>query len=432
MTAPNAVTDLAVTRVTQTTALVTWSLPTTGDDPTSVGYVLASTTPASTESVSLPADAVSAQLTGLIPGVEYRVTVTPSNSDGGVNPAAATFTTLEDTSMTILQADLTRIQVGIEATEGTPVAASMSVPYSDGSVTPTVERTLLEEHGTVMADTTDVITKRMTELSLTQNLDSETIIPALLCSLAQTAPGNPTPKVWSFEPKIDGPSVLSSATWEFAETDGAASPHSYQGQFSAARCTALGISASDAGVAQLTTTWMGRATKPLSAPAKAAEPARTVFAAGWFGVWIDDTWAKLGSTKWGTVRSVSVDIEPGLTQADALTARADLDPEYWRRDRIRGSMSLTVDHDERGTDELTHWADGDLRFVRVAVGNGAAGAAKRSIEIDFVGRYITSPDVLASSDGQMTLDLDLQLRADVSTSTARMLAVRVTNGLSSV
>ena len=75
----------------------------------------------------------------------------------------------------ILQADLTELQAGIETTAGTLVAATRKLPFTDGSYSPMIERKTLEERGTVLADTDDVIVRRGSELEITQELDTSTI-----------------------------------------------------------------------------------------------------------------------------------------------------------------------------------------------------------------------------------------------------------------
>ena len=103
-----------------------------------------------------------------------------------------------------------------------------------------------------------------------------------------------------------------------------------------------------------------------------------------------------------------------------------MDISYWRRGRIRGGLTLVVDHDGDAGSELAKWEAGDLRYIRVEATNGETGANLRKVTIDTCGRYIESPDVLSSDGPQHTLDLATQLRAD---SDNNILRIEITNGL---
>ena len=326
---------------------------------------------------------------------------------------------------TILQSDLDELQVGIETTAGTLVAATQKVPFVSATLRPTQERKTLEERGTVLADTTDVVTRQGVELELTEELNTETIIAALLCCVETVTPSTAAnmPQEWEFTPTVTVPSTLDTATWEYNLTDGSAAVH--RGRFGFARPTALSIEATT-GTATLTTTWMGRARQTLSAAAALTPPARFIVPSMLFSVFIDDTWATLGTTRYGLTRSLSFQLDPGLVAAEALAGRADLDMTHWRRGRIRGGVSVEVDHDGDASAELAHWEAGDLRFIRLEASNGAAGDDLRKLVIDTCGRYIDTPDVIASDGAQHTLALDTQLRADDSNN---ILRVAISNGL---
>ena len=367
------------------------------------------------------------QIDRLAADTAYDVQVVATNSDGdSPRSDSLTVTTQEAEDMTILQSDLTKIQIGVETTAGTLVAATQRVPFTGASYTPTVERETLEEMGNVLADVDDVVVMRGSELELTEVLSTETLIPALLCSLASVASSaEGGAREWEFTPAVTSPSALGTATIEIDETDGGSS--GYKGRFGFARATALSIEASD-GIAQLTTTWTGRAKQPLANAANVTPPARWIIPAALFKCYINDSWATLGDTAVGVVRSFTLDVDPGVAGAEALTGRADLDVSYWRRGRIRGNLNMVVDHDADTTSELAHWEAGDLRYVRLAATNGASGAAHRSLTIDLCTRYIDSPDVLAMSDDVHTLDLASQLRADSGNNIMR---VTVINGLTS-
>ena len=366
---------------------------------------------------------LTATIPDLDPDTPHDVAVRAVNSDGdGPWSAALVASTQEDPIMPLLQADLTAVQIGIESASnpGDLVAATRRILYTDGSYEPIVQRQTLEERGAVLADTTDVVTMRGSTLDLTEELSPETVVAPLLCALAAVDPTtDDSARLWTFQPAVNAPTGLRTATIEVAETDGAAG--NYRGRFGHARPTSISIEAST-DTATLSTTWMGRRRQALTTPSSAAPPDRWIIPAAAFEVSIDPNWAALGTTKVGVVRSLALTIDPGLTEAQALAGRSDLDAAYWRRGRIRGNLELTVDHDDDTTDELSHFETGALRYVRLHAHNGGDAAAARALTIDAVVRWIDTPDVLAADGPTHTLDLAGQLRADAAGNILRIAA----------
>ena len=320
-----------------------------------------------------------------------------------------------------LNRDLTEVQFGLEATAGTLVAATRLFPFTDGSYSPTISFKTLDEVRGINADYDDIIAQRGSELQLTQELDFENLIPAFECAFANVMAVGSDPYERTYTPARTSFSPLATATIEVAETDGV---DTYRKHFGLARPTAISIEAADE-TAQLVTTWMGRAAQDLTAPAAVAAIARRVIPAALFTVYIDDTWAGLGTTQVGYARSFNAAYVPGLTPAYNLAGRADLDQTGWYRGRFQGTIGLTVDHDGDSSAELAHWAAGDLRFIRLR----AVVGADLELRLDHCVRYIETPDVLAADGKQHTLELSGQLRADTTTGANRFEAY-VKNGVS--
>ena len=318
--------------------------------------------------------------------------------------------------------DLTKAQCGLETTAGTPVAATRLVPFVTGSYTPAIDFKTLEEVRGVMARFDDIKTRQMSTFEITQELDLENILPALLCAFASVTPTGSSPNfTWTFTPTISGAlRTLRTATWELALTDGT---NHYRRSFAFARPTAISIEAGES-TAQISTTWMGRAGKPLAAPANVAVLARNIIPSALFKLSIDDTWAGLGGSDFDPVRSFNWAPDPALEPAYHLQGRDDLDQTDWYQGPLGGALDLTFDHDAQGDAELAHWDAGDLRFHRML----AEFNSNRSIQIDMAGRHIESPDVLAADGRQHTIGLNCQIRAD-DQATPNILSVEVKNGV---
>ena len=359
----------------------------------------------------IPAASREHTIAGLAAGTEYTITLAGVNDDGSTTSDDLVVSTQEAEAMAIFQSDLTRIQTGIEATAGSLVAATERSPYDSAVYEPTVTRQTLEESGTVLADTTDVVTGRGSSLEVNRVLSPETLITPLRCCLADVSPvglGGAMRRV--FTPSVTAPSGLATATIEIAANDGG-SANTYQGRFGSARAMSIGITGAGEAAAETKVQWMGRARKALTSPANLSNHARWIIPTKAFACYVDDTWARLGATKMATVRSFDIELESGQSAAPAVDGAEDLDLSYFRRGRIGGTLKLVVDHDEDTTGELDHWESGDLRYFRLQASIGS-GASLRRLTIDVCARYVTTPDVLSVDDGVQTLALDAELRAD--------------------
>ena len=320
--------------------------------------------------------------------------------------------------------DLTEAQCGIETTAGTLVAATRLVPFTSGSYTPGIDFKTLEEARGAMARFDDIQTRKMSTFQMTQELDLENILPALLCCFANVTPTGSTPNyTWTFTPAINTVRALATATWELALTDGT---NHYRRRFGFARPTAFSIEVGPDGTGQLTTTWMGRAAQPLAAPANVAALARNIIPSALFKVSIDDTWAGLGSNDNDDVRSFTFSPEMALSPGYNLQGRSDLDQTKWYQGPLTGSVAMVYDHDDDAAGELAHWENSDLRFLRLL----AEFNSNRSLQIDVAARYIASPDVLAQDGRQHTLNLSGEIRAD-DQATPNIMSVVVENGVAS-
>ena len=356
----------------------------------------------------------------------YDVQVRAVNSDGdGAWSASLVTSTLEPDTMTQLNADLTKVQCSIEASAGVFLAATRMVPFLTGRFRPIHEFSNLDEMRGLMGDYEDVLVGQACELELTQALDYENILPAFLCGFQNANAVGNAPAVYTMTPGRTAPVALDTASWEIAQTDGS-SDH-FRRSFAYARPTAIGIELAE-GVAQLRTTWMGRAAQALSSPANVAAVPRTPIPARQFEVWIDDTWARLGTTKIGTLRTASIAYNPGLAPAHNKAGRTDFDLTDWYRSRFQGSLSLTVDHDGDMSAELEHHFDRDLRFVRLQAQVGTSGNV-RTLRLDHCVRYIQTPDTFQADGKQHVLELVGEIRAD-TTNARNMFQAYVRNGIS--
>ena len=221
-----------------------------------------------------------------------------------------------------------------------------------------------------------------------------------------------------------------SATFEVLQTDGATNFVSRK--FSHGRPMSMALAWADGGITSFTSTWMGSAGSDVAGATIASTTiaARRQVPAALWSISMDDTWASLGNTNMGNVRTLSWGLTTGLTQSSHLRGRTMLDSDGWYNGKIEGKLSMTLDLDAAAVDEITNWHEGDLRFVRLKASNNRTGTTLRSVEIDQCVRIVTPPNLLAYDGEQGTVQLDCELRSDASGADQNFLSVALSTGLS--
>ena len=323
---------------------------------------------------------------------------------------------------------LRKVLAGIETTPGTPIAATRLIPHMPGSgYTENQARKRLDEPRGVLGYVDDVLTRQMTTLELEQELDFEHSLLPLLCGIAGVnGTGGSAPYTYTMPIGLAAARALDSATFQVQQTDGA-TPHVSR-QMSYARPTSISIDYELGGTASIKSSWVGRAGGALAAAASVGVAARQVIPAELFSIDIDDTWAGLGTTAAGNVRSMGLEINTGLAPAHRYAGRAALDLDGWYYGRVEGKISVVFDLDAAAAAEVAHWRAGDLRFLRLNAGSGAA-ATERQMQIDIAGRYISDPNLLGSDGEQAIVELEAEFRVDETAN--NMLAFTVLNALAS-
>jgi len=330
---------------------------------------------------------------------------------------------------------LQRVAAGQESTGGVEVAATRIVPHLTGSsFTENEERQRLEEARGVLGHVDDVLTRRMSTLELQQELDVDMCLLAFLCGVenatGQAADGTTTPYTYTFRGGVTSPRAKASATWEILQSDGVAD-HILR-RFGNARPQTIGIEWNAGGTTRLNTTWMGQAAEAVSKAALSlnALASRQVIPADLWTVAIDDSWATLGDTAAANVRALTWALTTGLTPSYHLRGRTRFDMDGWYDGRIELALSITMDLDAAAAEEVAHWRDGDLRYVKLATTRGTAGTL-RSVTIDQAIRIIGSPNLLGSDGEQSTVQFDAELRANPADLDDEFLQIVVLSGLSS-
>jgi hypothetical protein len=306
-----------------------------------------------------------------------------------------------------------KLQVGIETVAGTAVPATKVIATEDGGdYTHDITRTEVNEISGVFVARDDVDLVEIATLGVRHVLDFEQVLLPLLTGIESVA-GVGTPLVvWTFEPSMAAPADLDTATFEVSYTDG--TTRHVEEEFAFGQCRSFNVNLAFNELAMLEAEYFGRAPGASTFTTSLAVPARELIASNRFGVYIDDTWAGLGTTQVsGLVRSATLSMETGVAPNYTLDGQTNIDHTKIRRGRLSGTLALTMEVDAAFAAELAKFKSGALRFFMLK----ATGADGREISFGLSGRYVTSPDY--SVDDTLRLaQIELAVRYDPTSAKA--------------
>jgi len=320
---------------------------------------------------------------------------------------------------------LTRVQVGKESTRGTAVASTRRLVSTDAVYTRTREQEefLAEMNGalarTVLAP---VDTMHQTDFEFTIPLDFEQVLLPCLSGLrggiTPSTPGTGAARLWVFTLGNSDP-LIDTYTIEYAVRNAEASIDEMGFESPYGFTTGISIQGGDSGLPQATFTMVGRKSKSATSTGAIALPTRTHAANGKWSIYVDDTWANLGTAQISAqVHGFTWSLEGHVAPERFLDGRVDLDfsgyiPLIGRV--VDLSLDVTINPDATGfiQEEIVHRDAGDLRFVEVAM-TGAAFVAPDAAFNHFVkldGAYFHAPDSMsefgADRNGMMTANMHL-------------------------
>lgn len=319
---------------------------------------------------------------------------------------------------------LEKLQFGVETTPGTLVAADTIFLAEDGGAwTPEIERQEIDEQRGVLGMVEDVVVRKGSLLSTAGVLDFEQILLPLATGLAELSTAGVGPYTHTVEPSMTNPDTLKAATWEIAYRDG--SNKRVEREFGYSQCRRFGIELAFNQPARLTAEYFGRADQTSTNTNSLSALSREVIASNLFNVYIDDSWASLGSNHvTNLVRSATLEIVTGVEPMPAVDSLTDLDYDTIQRGFIGGSLQLTCAVQADATAELAKWRSGDLRFVQLK----ALGSSSRSLKANLSGRYSA---VSFGRDGNLrTMTLTMPLRYDPTS--GKIVGFEVINALAGI
>lgn len=321
------------------------------------------------------------------------------------------------------------LQIGLESTAGTAVAATQKL-VGNSTYTPEIEREFEEFPRGVRAPVTGggFAIQRGAMVEHETNLTYEEATYLVLLGLANDAtPTGSGPYVWDGTPVLTGQSTVKTATVEFVVDDGSTKHHEREAAYCFMPEFEIDAQASEPTTLKFTLEGRTDGTSTVTG-SLAPITGRTQIPSNLWGVYIDASGGSIGSTqKTGTVRGFNLKVNTGLTRDFTLDARANLDHTGINSGMITGDLELTLEHNANAATEIAAWRSGGVRLVRLTANNGGAGAAEKEVEFDLAIKY-TDPPEFSQEDGIELVTMKGSIEYDSGAALA--LKLTVTNGLS--
>lgn len=311
------------------------------------------------------------------------------------------------------------LQVGVETNEGVAVPANRRFQSTTLALSPNIETNAFRPSG-YRVPTQITPGKDFTEGKISGVATFTELVYLLAGSLGYTAPvqiGTSGAYTWSFPLAVSASTAIKTYTVEWGQP----------GAGGARRCTgvhfpevALDFSRSAVEVSgtargQQTVTGQTLTAAPTAIPAVLALP-------GQFRVYLDDSWAALGSSKMLDVFSASLDIAdlfaPWWTLNNAVpsyAARVDSEPKI--------DVALRLAANATGYAYLDTLRAGGTKFIRIeALGPNIATGTDYTLQVDVAAKYngAASED---DEDGALVLEPPMTVVADEVSGNALIVTV---------
>lgn len=334
--------------------------------------------------------------------------------------------------MGIYKTPLTILQWGKEATKGTAVAATSRVAYETISWKPTdsLYRPKLVKDLKVANRGNEIVIQRGLEWAVEGPVVCNQFQSWLDMTVkgGVTATGAADPYTWTYTRSATILPGLSSRTFEIHLTDGGTSS-----DWKAAYCmaTKLEITGAENGPVAFRVEGFGRRPASGTITSGQAYPAIDLLPTPLTTVYIDNTWAAIGTTPVaGQVLSWKWTLETGAMPLYTLDNRADLDfaGDDLNPDDVKLSAEILILASATATQWLTEKNAAEAASLR-AVKIATAASANRSLELKGLFKYTAGsvfPD--GNKDNLWTVNLKLE----GSTDDVNFVEVVLKNGVNSV
>lgn len=328
---------------------------------------------------------------------------------------------------------LNRLQLGIETTKGTLVAATRLIEC-DAKVIEEIEYYRSNYPTGYRANTggAGAVVMQGTRFEIPTDLTAEEILWPLLTGVrgGVSAVGAGSDKTWTFTPQLTtGIPTLDAATVEAIRSDG--STNHYYGESGYGLTEGFTIEWAFNQAAKLTWKMFGRA-RQTGTPTGSlvVYPSREILVSNLLAFYLDTTWAGLGGTQLtGLMRSAKLEVSTGFMPDFTMDARTDKDFFEHAVGRLTAKLSFTMELDAVAAARLTERRANSVVFIRLKTTGSVIGAAVKTVQVDGAYRWLGMD--LNGVDGDQNL-VTAELESVLETATFNTLLFTVINGLAAV
>lgn len=310
-----------------------------------------------------------------------------------------------------------KIQIGLETTSGTAVAADKKLT---GTLTMTPDITRhrpTEDRGSLAEFRRAVETSQRTALRYQGDATFQQLVDLLLMGVkggvTPTQPGTGDAELWTFTPNLTSSNGQNAYTIEYGDDTQA---------WEAAFCMASSLELSFAmnGVVGLSADLFARFASKTSFTGALSDPTVNEVVANKCKVWIDGAWANLGTTqKSNLVTRGVVRLPTGLTPVWKADGSLDFASVSEQRRHMEVELDMVV-----GSDFVTEYDayaaanGGTTRALRLQFDGPAFESPddglNHYLRIDLTGKYMTAPQLLAEGEGENLVRMVLASHEDSS------------------
>lgn len=329
---------------------------------------------------------------------------------------------------------LRKMQMGIEGTKGTLVAATRVI-VGDGVLIERRQRYRSTYPRGYRANVggAGVLVKQWSEIAVDTELSAEQILWPLRTGVRGSVSGTNSNNAftYTFTPQLNtGVVTLDSATVEFTQSDGS-SAH-YYGEAGYAMTESFKIDSTPEDIAKLSWKMFGRARQTDTITGALTEYSSLETLVGQLlSVYCDTTWAGLGGTQLtGIQRAVSFDCTTGLKPDFTADGRSDKDFSKHSVNSLAAKLNITWEFDSVGAARYASYRANDIVYIRLKWTGGTAGdAGTKTVQIDGAYRFVDDPQF--SYDGDQVL-ASFNLESVLDTTSSKTLEFTAINSLSAI
>ncbi len=308
-----------------------------------------------------------------------------------------------------------KIQVGEETTRGTLVAADKKWI---GTITMTPDITKhfpAEDRGSLAMNRRINELSKITRFAYNADASYEQIIDlfhmGIKGNISPTTPGSGEARLWTFTPALTATNAQDAFTIEYGDDT-----QEWESGFCMVESIDIAFTMNE--ITSIVANIFGRSTAKSTFTGSLTDPTITEIVSNKLKVYIDGTWANLGSTqKAGLVTGGSISIPTGLTPVWKADGSLDFNSFSEQKRAITVSLDMAL-----GTDYVTEYdafaaADGGTaRAIRLqwdgpafdSPDNGLA----RLLRFDMFGYYTAAPEHFGVVDGLNITTLEFQTFED--------------------